>query len=146
MIPKSLRFKCCHCGHLKKRPGKCVWCGKIADFDNLMGGSVENRRHASYQNKSGWNGTLQPNSVLARASRISDRPAHQSNFPVPVLADAATVSPQWHGDSGEARESTNVTTIKGSFQWTLAAGNTLWARGDNMVLEQRLTVCLPEHS
>lgn len=36
MIPKSSRFKCCHCGHLKKRPGKCVWCGKVADFDNLM--------------------------------------------------------------------------------------------------------------
>lgn len=36
MIPKPSRFKCERCGYLKKRPGKCVWCGRFADFDNLM--------------------------------------------------------------------------------------------------------------
>ena len=33
MIPKTLRFKCERCGYLKKRAGKCVWCGRLADFD-----------------------------------------------------------------------------------------------------------------
>ena len=33
MIPKSSRFKCCHCGWLKRKPGKCVVCGKVADFN-----------------------------------------------------------------------------------------------------------------
>jgi len=35
MIPKHSRFKCERCGYLKKRPGKCVWCGKVANFDKV---------------------------------------------------------------------------------------------------------------
>lgn len=27
-IPKKTRFKCPHCGFLKKRTGKCINCGK----------------------------------------------------------------------------------------------------------------------
>ena len=37
MIPKSSRFKCCRCGYFKKRPGKCVVCHKVADFDGGEG-------------------------------------------------------------------------------------------------------------
>jgi predicted ATP-dependent serine protease len=35
MIPKSSRFKCCHCGWLKRKPGKCVVCRKVANFDKV---------------------------------------------------------------------------------------------------------------
>ena len=35
MIPKSSRFKCERCGYLKKRPGKCVVCRKVANFDKV---------------------------------------------------------------------------------------------------------------
>lgn len=29
MIPKSARFKCPQCGHLKRRPGRCIHCGEL---------------------------------------------------------------------------------------------------------------------
>ena len=35
MIPKTSRFKCCHCGWLKRKPGKCVACRKVANFDKV---------------------------------------------------------------------------------------------------------------
>lgn len=95
MIPKSSRFKCCHCGHLKKRPGKCVWCGKVANFDNLMGGGVESRHAQKTTPLHNWAASggegvplVAPQQSGKRVSRISDRPAHHSNFTAPVLSNA----------------------------------------------------------
>ena len=96
MIPKSSRFKCCHCGWLKRKPGKCVWCGKVSFFD---GGEGSNPSQSAKPKK-----TAQACAVTLGWTGGVKGASHHFNFPVPVLADTATVSPQWHDDSGEARE------------------------------------------
>lgn len=95
MIPKSSRFKCCHCGWLKRKPGKCVACRKVADFD---GGEGSNPSRSAKPKKTaqacaealGWAGGV-------------NGASHHSNFPCLVLAEPC--GPVQRPQSGEARES-----------------------------------------
>lgn len=83
MIPKSSRFKCCHCGWLKRKPGKCVMCRKVADFGNLM--EVAWQSAGSVTSLPGELQTANTQKLREQRSLT----AINSNFPVPALSNAS---------------------------------------------------------